>query len=65
MTGYINIWTSVHGVMNLIRGVECFGQNKESSLYNIQISVPTSAIMTMEVKNDSTVEFFCHRKELW
>jgi hypothetical protein len=62
--GYVIMWVDRPNFKKFMNGKEFTGWNDQSTLDIIQISVPTTAIITLEETEDG-ICFNCYKKDLW
>lgn len=58
------MWVDRSNFILFSRGKEFIGWNNESTLESIQISLPTSAIITLEQLEEG-IRFKCHEEVNW
>ncbi|PKR83510.1 hypothetical protein [Heyndrickxia camelliae] len=58
------LWVDQTSFKRLVRGEEFAARHDQSTMENIQIIVPTSAVSTFEEKEDG-IQFNIFKKELW
>lgn len=64
--GNVTMWTSANGLNNMTNNKQFFGYSEKSRMNSIQISVPHTAIMTLEsMGRTGEIQFICFQKELW